>query len=238
MPVTPELSEVIASAIESRLVDLHTALPCVIDSYDDAAQTVACTPLLSRVLENADGTLATEKLPSLVNVPVAFPRSAAFVFRFPLVAGDTGLVVFSEVPTDQWLGLPFLGRDSQGTPGDVRRHTLSGGLFLPGAYNAARRMPPALSAGMYLGSATGVQAKFPAAGPAEFAIHPAPTDAVALSLAVTANFVRLIAAISAGFGALAAPAGGPAGNLAFTTALAVPPSVPIPVGSSALKAGF
>jgi hypothetical protein len=127
MTVTPDMAEVIADAIESALIDVHTGLPGAVQSYDPLTQTATIALQVKRTLPKDDGTYATEDLPVLENVPIEFPRSASFAVTFPLAPGDTGLVVFAEMSIDQWRS-----KGVNTSPGDIGRHTLTGGVFRPG----------------------------------------------------------------------------------------------------------
>lgn len=129
MTITPSDAEVIADAIDSALIDVHVALPGCVQSYDATTQTATIQLQVKRVLPTDDpNTLfATEDLPVLENVPVEFLRSKAFAVTMPLSAGDYGLVVFSEMSLDQWRS-----KGTNTSPGDIGRHTLTGGVFRPG----------------------------------------------------------------------------------------------------------
>lgn len=127
MTVTPEIAEVIEAAIESALIDVHTALPGKVQAYDAATQTATIELQVKRTLPKADGTYATEDLPVLENVPVQFLRVAAFAVTVPVAAGDFGFVIFSEMSIDQWRS-----KGANTSPGDIGRHTLTGAVFLPG----------------------------------------------------------------------------------------------------------
>lgn len=127
MTITPEIAEVIEAAIESSLIDVHTALPGKVQAYDAATQTATIELQVKRALPRADGIYATEDLPVLENVPVQFLRSTAFAITMPLAAGDFGYVIFAEMSIDQWRS-----KGANTSPGDIGRHTLTGAVFLPG----------------------------------------------------------------------------------------------------------
>lgn len=141
MTVTPELAEVIEAAIESSLIDVHTALPGKVQAYDPTTQTATIELQIKRTLPKADGTYTIEDLPLLENVPVQFTRTAAFALTVPLAAGDQGLVVFSEMSLDQWRS-----KGTNTSPGDIGRHTLTGGVFLPGLSPNAKALKTAAHA--------------------------------------------------------------------------------------------
>ncbi len=127
MTITPELAEIIADAIDDRLIDLHTSLPGVIQTYDETTQTATIEIQLQRLLEKADGTLTGETLPVIQNVPVWSYRTAKFFLSLPIEPGDTGDIIFSEASIGQWRAV-----DGIAAPDDVGRHTLSGAKFYPG----------------------------------------------------------------------------------------------------------
>lgn len=141
MTTTPELAEVIEAAIESALIDVHTALPGKVQSYDPTTQTATIELEIKRPLPKADGTYTIEDLPLLENVPVHFTRSAAFALTVPLAAGDQGLVIFSELSLDQWRS-----KGVNTSPGDIGRHTLTGAVFAPGLSPNAKALKTAAHA--------------------------------------------------------------------------------------------
>lgn len=156
---TPDLAEVIEEALESRLLDVHVALPGRVVTYDASTQTAQIELGVHRVLTTEDGAPVPETLPLLENVPVAFPRAAGSFLSFPLAAGDPGLVIFAEQSLDQWR--------SKGTPtppGDRRRHSLTGGVFVPGlSPNALALSDPGLDTATALGTVGGIQLRMGAA---------------------------------------------------------------------------
>lgn len=126
MALTPTDADMISAAIESALIDVHVALPGQVQTYDAATQTATIELQVQRVLPQGIN-FVTESLPVLENVPVVFPRSASFAVTFPIATGDYGQVQFNEMSIDQWRSK---GEDT--SPGDIGRHTLSGGVFVPG----------------------------------------------------------------------------------------------------------
>lgn len=147
MTITPTEAEMIADAIESAAIDLHTALPGSVQSYDAAAQTATIVLGVDRVLPKADGSFVSEALPPLENVPVAFMRAGGMILSMPLAEGDTGLVVFSEMSIDQWRS-----KGTTSNPGDIGRHTLSGGVFYPGLSPVTKPIVADLSGDAVFGS--------------------------------------------------------------------------------------
>jgi hypothetical protein len=119
------LAGVLRQAQAQALAGLHTALPGQIEEYDYTTQRAKVKPLIQR--QDADGTL--ESFPVIVDVPVVWPRSGGASLTFPVAAGDTVLLIFSERSLDWWLSM---GGDS--APGDPRRFDLSDAIAIPGLY--------------------------------------------------------------------------------------------------------
>ncbi len=137
MGITPTDAEMLEAIIASALIDVHVALPGQIQSYSPATQTATVQLQVKRVLPASAGKFATEDLPVLENVPVEFLRTKTHMVTLPLVAGDYGLVVFSEMSLDQWRS-----KGENTSPGDIGRHTLTGGVFRPGLMPVAQTIPP------------------------------------------------------------------------------------------------
>jgi hypothetical protein len=83
--------------------------------------------MVRRAITDSVGNTQHEELPKLPNVPVLFPRSAAFSATWPIAKGDTVLVVFCSSAIGNW-------RESGDVadPGDLRRHDLSHAVAIPG----------------------------------------------------------------------------------------------------------
>src|SRR5277367_520337 len=93
------LNDAISLATNYALTGIHTALPASIISYDYTTQKATVQPLLNKVFSN--GT--TMPMPVLNNVPVIFPRAGGASLTFPVVEGDTCLLLFMERSIDLWL---------------------------------------------------------------------------------------------------------------------------------------
>lgn len=122
---TPSLNEVISRAIETRLLDVHTAMPGQIVSYNSSNQS--CTVQLSIKKKYEDGTLIN--IPQITNVPVVFPRAGKAFISMPLKAGDNVLVIFSERAMDLFLNLGGIV-----DPKDPRKHHITDAIAIPGVY--------------------------------------------------------------------------------------------------------
>ncbi len=95
---SPNLLEVINLAIDRFMSDVHTSMPGKIVSYDVATQTATVQPSLKRTYVGGEPQL----LPQLQKVPVIFPSIKNGWLRFPVSAGDTVLLLFSERSLDTW----------------------------------------------------------------------------------------------------------------------------------------
>lgn len=125
MPNPVSLTSAVQAAVNYRLNNVHTALPAAIISYDFVKQKASVQPLLNKVW--TDGT--TTPMPVLDNVPVIFPRAGGGSLTFPVVEGDTCLLVFIERSTDLWLTV-----GGQVSPDDNRKFDLSDAVAILGLF--------------------------------------------------------------------------------------------------------
>lgn len=109
--------------IQQNQLNLHTALPAKVVSFDPSKQTVTLAVQIKMQL--SDGGVAD--IPPLLDVPVSFPRGGGFAVTFPLKAGDEGMAIFSERCIDGWWQ-----NGSASAPLDFRLHDLSDAMFIPG----------------------------------------------------------------------------------------------------------
>ena len=121
----PKLADLINLALDQFSLNLHTALPGQIETYDATKKKVSVKPLIKIKL----GT-KYETPPVISDVPVLFPGSSDCVIQFPLKRGDKCLLLFSESALDNWIG--SIGNPTD--PGDVRRHALTDAFCIPGLF--------------------------------------------------------------------------------------------------------
>lgn len=138
MATEPTLEEVLSDVLDSRIADIHTALPGSVVRYDSSKQTADVQPMIRCAELDADGNVTTRSYPVLPSIPVAFPAAGGFAITFPVQAGDTGLLVFCELPIDRWRST---GQESH--PADIRRHSTTAAVFYPGLRPTARAFTPA-----------------------------------------------------------------------------------------------
>lgn len=109
--------------IQQNQLNLHTALPAKVVSFNPSKQTVTLAVQIKMQLADGNGA----DIPPLVDVPVSFPRGGGFAVTFPLKAGDEGIAIFSERCIDGWWQ-----NGTASTPLDFRLHDLSDAMFIPG----------------------------------------------------------------------------------------------------------
>ena len=119
------LTDTIRAALEAGLLEVRTATPARVQSYDAADQRAVVVPLLQR--KTATGDLISPG--PISDVPVIFQRGGGFAMAFPLAAGDVGLLICSDRSLDRWL-------DSGGVvdPQSRRHHSMTDAIFLPGLH--------------------------------------------------------------------------------------------------------
>jgi hypothetical protein len=137
---TPEWAEVLQTAIDSALLDVHTSMPGQVTYvYNDApelGQLVDVRPCLRHALAtDADPDAAVpyveESLPILQRVPVAYPQGGGFSITWPLHVGDFVLLIFSERSIRHWLATAIKTHEVTTSCQDVDPHTLDGAIALP-----------------------------------------------------------------------------------------------------------
>lgn len=122
--------EALRSAMDGRQADLWTALPGIIQSYNSTELTVEVQPAIQALYTGADLSQKFVNLPTLVDVPVVFPRGGSYTLTFPIQPGDECLVVFASRCIDNWW--------SQGgvqTQYELRMHDLSDGFAFVGPFS-------------------------------------------------------------------------------------------------------
>jgi hypothetical protein len=119
------LVEALKNSVNSVIVDLHTAMPARVESFDAEKNTVNVQPALKRKFSDGE----VQALPQIINVPICFPRGGGGILTFPIVKGDWVMLVFSERSLDQW----WVKGDVV-DPLDSRKHALSDAMAIPGIF--------------------------------------------------------------------------------------------------------
>lgn len=120
------IGESIRQAIEYHLAHVHTCIPAKITAYDATTQKAQAKPMIKQKFYNKK----TLSLPVITNVPVVFPHNKNSGLKFPLEAGDTVLLCFSEASMERWLS----GDGGEVEQGFNRRFDLSDGIAIPCLY--------------------------------------------------------------------------------------------------------
>ena len=151
MASIPTLIQLLQQAIDTRLMDVHTALIAKVESYDAETQQVNVFPVLKRQVKNMEGAWVGEQLPVLCNVPVLFPRAGGFFISFPIQPGDFVQLIFNEVSIDEWV------TDEAPVIRGNRRFTMQGAVAIPGIYPQSQALSGAHDANFVLGQDNGLQ---------------------------------------------------------------------------------
>ena len=113
--------------IKSRMDGVHTCIPGRFESYSEADRKASVQPLVKyRTPENDDVSY-----PIIKNVPVVFPSTAGFSLTFPIVKGDTCLILFSEVGIGNWLA----GTGQEVNADDQSKFSLTDAIAVPGLFS-------------------------------------------------------------------------------------------------------
>lgn len=148
---SPELEELLRTAIEYYLQDTHTALPGVVEEYFPDTQRADIKPLIKRRIVHEDGSELLEELPIIPDVPIVFPRTNSFFLSFPIAKGDLVQLTFMERSIDNWLAGDGLDTD----PDEFRMHDFSDAVASPGMYPFKRAIKDINSVNMVLGNDEG-----------------------------------------------------------------------------------
>lgn len=169
------LEEVLSEVLDQRLGDVHTALPGRVERYYPGTQTADCKPLVK---------LHGMALPVLPNVPIAFQRGGTGFLTFPIVPGDSVLLLFCESSIDRWRAS---GADNN--PGDERRHSLTAAVAIPCLYPTSRAFA-AHGTNVVLGLESGKQVHVKAGAVALGSENPTKSAAVAEQVLIELQAVK------------------------------------------------
>ena len=95
-----DLAQKVQDVARGVVNDIHTAIPGKIVSYDSLNNLAVIQPVGRFMTMNKKSL----EYPRLTDVPLAFPYSqnAGVGITFPVKAGDSCIVIISEVELDQW----------------------------------------------------------------------------------------------------------------------------------------
>lgn len=90
------------AAAESTMLNMWSAMPGIVESYNPAKGTVSVQITIRSVSQLKDGNVERTPIPLLTDVPVLFPQGGGAVITFPIAAGDECLVIFASRNIDSW----------------------------------------------------------------------------------------------------------------------------------------
>ena len=122
------LEELVARIVRKAAQDIRVAMPAVIESFDPATRLARVRIVQADVTQ--DGVRIDQ--PVITDVPVFMPAGGGAGISVPIRPGDQGIIHFA----DQDIGGWAVDGDTSG-PDTGRRHSLSDGLFVPGAGRGA-----------------------------------------------------------------------------------------------------
>ena len=125
--VEPSEEDLIRAHIEHALAQVHTAMPCRVQSYDPALQVVDLVPLVRCAVHDPDGGVTHEDYPVLLRAG-GLPADHRPLHRVRDPAGDMGVALFCEDAIGHWR----VGGGDVTDPGFLGRHHLGSGGVHPG----------------------------------------------------------------------------------------------------------
>jgi hypothetical protein len=121
--------------LKQLLYALRTAMPCIVQSFDSATQTVTVLPaVMEKMYTNQGGFQAATDIPwdkPFGKIPVVFPKAGGLALTMPVQAGDECLVVFADMCIDQW----WQAGGANNVQIEKRRHDLSDGFAIMGVWS-------------------------------------------------------------------------------------------------------
>jgi hypothetical protein len=97
--IQSQLLRLVSNAVQRKLIDLHTALPGVIETYYPAK---GCADISIAIKRKISETETSEKVEVLPQVPVVIARTSEGGFHIPLKKGDQVLLIFCERSLDDF----------------------------------------------------------------------------------------------------------------------------------------
>ena len=120
-----QISRLVNNVINRRLVDLHTALPGIVEKFDPLTLTADIQIAIKR--QTTDGE--EEEIAVLPSIPIVYPRTESFSFFYPLEAGDTVQLIFNERALDNF---KFGSKGDIASPSSVPRfHNYMDAVAIP-----------------------------------------------------------------------------------------------------------
>jgi hypothetical protein len=139
------------NALDGWQKKLWTGFPAIVQAGGVAADgTVTVVPAVRGKLRSVDGTVSDVQLPPLIKVPLLAFGGGGFSITAPVATGDEVLVVIANRCIDGWWS-----RGGVQSQMDVRMHSLSDGMAIPGLRSAPRALASYAGASLQLRSDDG-----------------------------------------------------------------------------------
>lgn len=123
----PTRGDLLKKAITACLASVHTSLPGVVVSFDEATST-ATIRLAVKLARRVKGErVFDDRDPLITRVPVMFPAGGGASLRFSLDEGDLVTVLFFERSVEEWLATG----EAPAEPVSERRHSLADAVAVP-----------------------------------------------------------------------------------------------------------
>lgn len=143
------LTEMLIVAMQGQQADMWTALPGIVQSFDNVAMTCVVQPTIRfkildpalrtytspTMLKDSAGNWAWDQMPLLLDCPVVFPGGGGVTLTFPIAKGDEVLVVFASRCIDAWWQQGGIQNQNA-----VRMNDLSDGFVIPQVRSQPRRL--------------------------------------------------------------------------------------------------
>jgi len=159
--ITPTLAEVLEAYTRAATRAMHVSLPGKVLAYDAKVNLADVELQILSDREDDDEEIIVEEYPTLIGVPIVFPRAKNAFFAWEVEPGDRVLVIFCSQAIDQWLG-----SGQKCAAGDLRRHDLSHAVAIPGLCPMTEPVPAAdrQAGGAAIGVPGGAQIRFTSSG--------------------------------------------------------------------------
>jgi len=118
---TNTLESVLRRAIESYVLEMHTAIPVIVD-LNNGDGTVNATIAIKKVMEDGSDYVS----PTIPNIPIAYNSNVNYSVTFPVAKGDEGLLIVSERDISAFKELGEIS-----LPIVFRTHDFSDSVFIP-----------------------------------------------------------------------------------------------------------
>lgn len=120
------LEDVISSAVDTVLQGVWTALPGIVESFENPSRANIRAAVKSSYINEA-GNSVTEEVAVFTAVPVMQPGGSGFRSYCPLAKGDAVMLVMSSRSMDQWLAKGGIVE-----PGFTHHHHISDAVAFTG----------------------------------------------------------------------------------------------------------